>query len=111
MKPYIIPVLRLMNETFRDIFGYNPLDEDEMKKFAGEYMMILDPEFVKVVTDQGQVVSFSLQCLILGPAFQKAAGRLFPFGIFHMLREMKKTDYLVLMLEGSVLPTRGKDST
>ena len=108
LKPYIIPVLHLMNETFRDIFGYYPLDEDEMKKFAAEYMMILDPEFVKVVTDQGQVVSFFIAMPDLGPAFQKAAGRLFPFGIFHMLREMKKTDYLVLMLGGISPSYQGK---
>jgi hypothetical protein len=100
LKPYIIPVLRLLNETFSGIFGFYPLDEDEMKKFAADYMMILDPAFVKVVADQGKPVSFFIAIPDLGPAMQKARGRLFPFGILYLMREMKRTDYLVLMLGG-----------
>jgi hypothetical protein len=108
LKPFIIPVLRLMNETFRDIFGYFPLDEEEMKKFAANYMMVLDPEFVKVVVENDQVISFFIAIPDLGPAFQKAKGRLLPLGIFYLLREMKRTDYLVLMLGGINPAHQGK---
>lgn len=100
LKPYIVPVLRLMNETFSGIFGFYPLEEDEMKKFAADYMMILDPAFVKVVVDRGKPVSFFIAIPDLGPALQKSGGRLFPLGIFYILRERKRTDYLVLMLGG-----------
>jgi hypothetical protein len=107
LKPYIIPVLKLLNETFTGIFGFYPLDEEEMKKFAADYMMILDPAFVKVVTDNGKPVSFFIAIPDLGPGLQKARGRLFPFGIFYLMREMKKTDYLILMLGGISEPYQG----
>jgi hypothetical protein len=100
IKPYIIPVLELMNETFRVIYGSYELDREEMESFAAEYMTILDVEFLKVVTDQGKVVAFLIALPDVGPGMQKARGRLFPFGIFHLLREMKKTDFIVLMLGG-----------
>ena len=108
MKPFIIPVLRLMNETFSDIFGYYPLDEEEMKKFASDYMMVLDPEFVKIVTDQGNVISFFIAMPDLGPALQKAKGKLLPFGIFYLQRDLKRTDYLILMLGGISAAYQGK---
>jgi hypothetical protein len=108
LKPYIVPVLRLMNETFKDIFGYFRMDEDEMKKLASDYMMVLDPAFVNVVVDQGKPVSFFIAIPDLGPGMQKARGRLFPFGIIYLLREMKRTDYLILMLGGITEGYQGK---
>jgi len=100
LKPFIIPVLELMNETFSEIFGYYQLDREEMEKFASDYMTIVDVDFVKVVTDHGNVVSFFIAIPDVGPGIQKARGRLFPFGFLHILREMKKTDFLILMLGG-----------
>jgi hypothetical protein len=35
LKPYIIPVFRLVNETYSPLFGFVPMTEEEMKKFAG----------------------------------------------------------------------------
>jgi hypothetical protein len=104
LKPYIIPVLELMNETFRDIFGSYEFDREEMEKFAAEYMNILDIDFIKVVIDEGKVVAFLIAIPDVGPGLQKARGKLFPFGIFHIMREMKKTDSIVLMI-GGIKPT------
>lgn len=104
LRPYIIPVLELMNETFSGIYGYCPLDHEEMEKFAADYMPILDVDFMKIVLDQGQVVSFFIAIPDVGPGLQKARGKLFPFGYFYLMKEMKKTDYLVLML-GGIKPT------
>lgn len=104
LKPYIIPILELMNETFRDIFGSYELDHEEMEKFAEEYMVILDIDFCIVVLDKKQVVSFFIAVPDLGPALQKANGRLFPFGIFYIMKEMKRTDFIVLMI-GGIKPT------
>ena len=99
-KPYIIPILELLNETYSDIYGFVPLDRLEMKKLANDYMMILDPDFIKVVLENDQVISFIIAIPDLGPALQKTKGRLFPFGFIRILKEMKRTDYLVLMLGG-----------
>jgi hypothetical protein len=100
LKPYIIPVLELMNETFREVFGSYEFDREEMEKFAAEYMNILDIDFIKVVTDRGKVVGFLIAIPDIGPGLQKARGKLFPFGIFHIMKEIKKSDCLVLMLAG-----------
>jgi hypothetical protein len=108
LKPYIIPVLQLMCETFDEVYGSVVLTEQEMKKLAKEYLPVLDPDFIKVVEIDGVPVSFILGMPDIGPGLQKAKGRLFPFGIFHILRELKRTRYLILFLGGIRKQYQGK---
>jgi hypothetical protein len=101
LKPFIIPVLRLMNETFSEIYGSFPLTEEEMMKLAKEYLPVLDPDFVKVVlTEEDEIVAFFIGMPDVAEGLQKAKGKLLPFGIFHILRASKKADLLVLLLGG-----------
>jgi len=108
LKPYIVPVLKLMCETFSEIYGSVVLSEQEMKKLAAEYLPVLDPDFIKVVEVDGDPVAFILGMPDIGPGLQKARGRLFPFGFLHILRELKKTRYLVLFLGGIRKSYQGK---
>jgi len=60
LKPWIIPVLSLMNECYTgsNIYGYTPLDEKEMNDLAKKYLPVLDPRFVKAVVREKEVVGF-----------------------------------------------------
>ncbi len=100
IKPWIRPVLRLMNECYMgsDIYGFAPLDEKEMDDLAKRYLPILDPRFVKVVTKDGEPVSFIVGMPDMTEGIQKARGRLFPFGFLKILRAAKKTKQLDLLL-------------
>ena len=60
IKPYIIDVLELMNETFVEIYGFVPLTEKEKLEFAGRYLPILDPNFIKIVIAKEQVIGFAI---------------------------------------------------
>jgi hypothetical protein len=109
LKPYILPVLKLMNETFRDIYGSFPLNEAEMFALAKEYLPVLDPEFVKiVVTPDDEIVAFIIAMPDISEGLIKAKGKLLPFGIFHILRSAKKTDRMVLLLGGIREDYQGK---
>lgn len=99
MKVYVKPVLELVNETFKDIYAFAPLDEKEMNEFANRYIMILDPRFLKVVeNDYKEVVAFVLGMADISEGIRKCKGRLIPFGIFKVLRSQKKTHQLNLLL-------------
>lgn len=109
LKPYIIPVLRLMNETFSDIYGSFPLSEKEMLTLAREYLPVLDPELVKIViNDKEEIVAFIIGMPDIAEGLKKANGRLLPFGIFHLLLAARKTDQLVLLLGGIRSDYQGK---
>jgi hypothetical protein len=99
IKPYIIPVLQLVNETYAPLFGFAPMSEEEMRKFANQYLPVLDPDFVKVVIDkENHVVAFVVAIPDMSIGIQKAKGRIFPFGFFYILNAMKKSKQLNLML-------------
>lgn len=100
IKPWIRPVLSLMNEcyTASNIYGYAPLDDTEMDDLANRYLPVMDPRFVKVVLKDNEVCSFIIGMPDLIPGIRKAKGRLFPFGFITILSMAKKTKQLDLLL-------------
>jgi len=99
IKPYIKPVLSLMNESFKEIYGFTPLDEQEMNEFATRYLPILDPRFIKiVVNEKNEVIAFVLAMPDVSDGIRKCKGHILPFGIFQLFRSQKRTKQLNLLL-------------
>jgi len=109
VKPYIHPVLHLLNKTFTEIFGFTPFMEKEMDDFANRYLFLINPRFIKVVVNESiDVVAFVIGMSHIGDGIQKAKGYLFPFGIFHIFSAGKKSKQLNLLLGGVDPAYRGK---
>ncbi len=110
LKPWVKPILHLMNECYTgsSIYGYAPLDEKEMEDLAKRYMPVLDPRFVKVVKKDDEVVSFIIAMPDITEGIQKARGHLFPFGFLKILRAAKKTKQLDLLLGAVKEKYRGR---
>ncbi|MBN2862069.1 MAG: hypothetical protein JXN62_02840 [Bacteroidales bacterium] len=108
LKPYIIPALEVMNETFAEIYGFVPLTDKEKKEFADRYLLILDPKFIKVVEKEGNMIGFAVGLPDVSPGIRACRGRLLPFGILKVLKESKKSKKLLMMLGGVKEQYRGK---
>lgn len=110
LKPWIKPVLKLMNECYSqsDIYGYTPLEEEEMQDLAKRYLPLLDPRFVKGVKKGDEVVAFIVGMPNFTEGIRKAKGRLLPFGIFRVMRAAKKTKQLDLLLGAVKEKYRGR---
>lgn len=83
----------LLEASFAHLFGVIPLTDEQKKYYTQKYFGFVDPDFFLIVVDRHN----RLQGLFLGlpslsRAFQKANGRLFPFGFLHILRGFKKYD-------------------
>ncbi len=100
LKPYVVPVLTLMNECFRELYGYHELDEDEIRDLARRFWPILDPRFIKIAVSGRRVVGFNIAVPNLAPGFRKARGRLFPFGLLWLLRAGRRSRQLDSMVGG-----------
>jgi hypothetical protein len=100
IKPWIRRVLGLMNECYMagNIYGFAPLDDQEMDDLAKRYLPVLDPRFVKVIAKDGEVVAFIIAMPDMTEGIRKARGRLLPFGFVHILRAAKRTKQLDLLL-------------
>jgi hypothetical protein len=108
LKPYIIGVLELMNQTFAEIYGFVPLNNKEKKDFAARYLPILDPKFIKLIEIKGELVGFAIGMPDFSKGIRDAKGKLFPFGIFKILSDSKKSKKLLMMLGGVKKEYRGK---
>jgi hypothetical protein len=100
LKPWIRPVLGLMNECYTggEIYGFAPLDEKEMDNLAKRYLPILNPRFIKVVVKDSEIGAFVVAIPDMTEGIQRARGRLFPFGFLKILRASRKTKQLDLLL-------------
>jgi GNAT superfamily N-acetyltransferase len=92
-----------LNRSFAELYGTTPLSERQISYYIDTYLGQVDPEFIKIAVDGEKVVGFVIAMPSLSRAFQKAKGRLFPFGVFHILLGMKKTRILDFYLAG-ILP-------
>ena len=107
IKPWIVPVLQAVNESFKGIYGFVPMDELEMLELAKRYLPILDLKFVHVVVKEGKVIAFLINMPNLYKGIQKAKGRLLPFGFIHILKAMKTAKSVNTML-GGIIPAHQK---
>lgn len=108
LKPYILSVLELMNETFAEIYGFVPLNDKEKVEFAARYLPILDPKFIKVIESAGKLVGFAIGMPDVSKGIRDCKGRILPFGIFKVLKESKRSKKLLMMLGGVKKEFRGK---
>ena len=99
LRPYIVPVFELVNEAYKDIFGFQPLDDGEIKFIVDRYLPLLNPRYVKIVADEtGKVIAFFIGVPNMTKGIQRAKGKLFPFGFLHIIASARRTKQLDLLL-------------
>lgn len=108
LRPYIVPALELMNQTFEEIYGFVPLNDQEKKELASRYIMILDPKFIKVVETHEGLIGFAVGMPDISKAIISCKGRIFPFGILKIIMESKRSKKLLMLLGGVRKDYRGK---
>lgn len=109
LKPYIKPILTLLNETFEEIYAFVPFEEYEMEDFANRYIFLLDPSFIKAVANKnGELLAFIVGMPDIGPGIIKSKGKILPFGIFQIIAARNKSVQLNLLLGGIKKEYRGQ---
>ena len=99
-------VFHLLNETYKDLYGFSQLSTQQIDKLVNDYIKIADLNLVTAIMDGDRMIGFGITFSSFSRALQKTRdGRLFPFGWWHLLQILKrhKTDTVDLLLIG-VLP-------
>jgi hypothetical protein len=103
LVPYIEPVFDVINQSYKDIFYSVKLSQKQIERFKKRYFSFINPEFVSLVMDQNKkVVGFAIIMPSLSKAYQKANGRLFPFGFIHILKALKNPKKIDLYVVGII---------
>lgn len=91
------------NQAFVNNWEYYPLTEREVKFVLDNLMIVADPRLIKIITHDDEVVGFVFAFHDISAALQRARGHLFPFGLFDLLLEMRRTKWVALNGAG-ILP-------
>lgn len=98
---YGIKLFDTLNEAFKNLFGYVPLNDAQKCFYVNQYFPFLDKRLIcLVVDDKDEVVAFGVSMPSLSSALRKSRGRLFPFGWVHLLRALNNFENIDLYLNG-----------
>jgi hypothetical protein len=97
LRNWVAPrVAELYNRTLTHIAGDPPLSQEQVATVAESMLAIADPELLKFVMKGEEIVGFLFCFLDISAGIQRARGRLMPFGWFHLLRDMGRTNWVNL---------------
>ncbi len=109
LLPYARQVFEVINASYSPLFGFVPLTDKQTDLFVKKYFSFILPEYTTAVLDKdGRVVGFQISMPSLSRAFQKAKGRLFPFGFIHFARALRKPERIDILLVGILPEYQGK---
>lgn len=100
-KDYGQDIFKLINEAFSPLFGYSELSQKQIDQYIKMFLPFLDLKLISLITEaDGKLIGVGISMPSLSRALQKAKGKLFPFGWFHLIKALKweKPKDLDLML-------------
>ena len=103
MDDAIKKVGHIFNDAWMDNWGHVPLTQGQLEYMAGELKLVAVEPLCYFAYVGDECVGFSLTLKDANPALQKARGKLFPLGIFRILKEMKNIKLLRTIAMG-VMP-------
>ncbi len=99
--PYVDKMFDLFNSSYANLSSFVAITESQKEFFKKKYISFINPEFIKFVLDKDQkLVAFSIVMPSFSKALQKAKGKLFPFGLFHLLKARKHSKTVLFYLIG-----------
>jgi GNAT superfamily N-acetyltransferase len=109
VRRYGQKIFQLLNDSYQVLYGYVPLNEKQVDYYIKLYLSFVRPELVSlIITPEDRVVGVGISLPSMSKAFQKAKGKLFPFGFIHILKAIRKNDLLDLYLMGVHPEYQGK---
>jgi len=109
IKNWAHEIFDVVDEAFEDLYGTIPLSKIQVDYYIKKYLTFVEKDLVITAVDEhDKVVGFVLALPSLSKAMQKAKGRVFPFGWFHLLRGLKERDIMDFYLAGIRKSHRGK---
>lgn len=104
-KRYGKALFSLVNECYAPLYGFSPLSDRQVEQLIKQYIPAIDLRLVSLIVDgNDNLVGLGVTLASLSIALQKAKGRLFPFGWFHLTKALffsrpKRLDFLLVAIK------------
>jgi hypothetical protein len=96
LKRWAIKIGKAYNKAFINNWEFFPLTEREIKLVLDNLLTVADPRLIKIISHNDEAVGFIFGFPDLSLGLQKAKGNLFPLGIYHILYDKRRTDWLAV---------------
>ena len=101
VMPFADKMFDLFNETYSKLSSFVPITEVQKAYFKKKYISFINPEYIKFIVDkEDNLIAFAIVMPSFSKALQKAKGKLFPFGVYHLLQAKKKSKDVYFYLIG-----------
>jgi len=108
-RPYLDDFFEIYNKSFMTVHNFIPLTPEEIESSIKFYIKLISPALSCFVVDsENKVVAFSISFPSISRALQKAKGRIFPFGWFHIVKALVCYKDIDLMMNGAHPDWKGK---
>jgi hypothetical protein len=99
-------IFELINEAYAPLFGFSRMTDRQIDGYVNMYIPLLDLRMVTLIENENnELVCVGISMGSLSRAMQKAKGKLFPFGWFHLVKALKwKHDKVLDLLLVAVRP-------
>lgn len=112
LRKEVAPQLHeLYNRTLTHITGDPPLSPEEVAVVTENLLLISDPQMIKFIAKGDEIIGFLFCFLDISEGLQKARGRLFPFGLLHILADLRRTIWLNFNGMGILPEYQGRGGT
>ena len=82
-------VFKCINDCYKDLYNFTVLPDHMADKYLGFYLSILDLNYLSMVeNEKGDLVAFGITMPSIARALQKSRGKLFPFGLWHLIKSL-----------------------
>lgn len=99
VKNYGPKIFELLNESYKDLFGFTRLNDDQIRFYINLYFSFFRLDTIVVVVNEAdEVIALGIAMPSFTKALQKAKGSLFPFGWAYMLKALQKNDIIDLYI-------------
>ncbi|MEM9650259.1 MAG: GTP cyclohydrolase, partial [Bacteroidota bacterium] len=101
IMPWVDKMFDLFNNTYSSLASFVKITDVQKEYFKKKYISFINPEYIKFVVDaDNELVAFAIVMPSFSKALQKARGKLFPTGVFHLLRAKKHSKDVIFYLIG-----------
>jgi len=99
--PYVDEMFEVFSASYSKLSTFVPISDAQIAFFKKKYISFINPEYIKFVKDEhNKLIAFGIVMPSFSEALQKSKGKLFPFGIFHLLRARKHAKDVTFYLIG-----------
>ncbi len=93
----------VFNKSFAPLASFVPVEKAQVEYYKKKFFSFLNPKLIKFVLDENdKMIGFGITMPTFSTALQKAKGKLFPFGWYHLLKAKNSGKSILFYIIGAL---------